>query len=364
MLTRLKLRFGAGSAEPQPDSEPVASFGRAWDILGGSEIRRPAQFTQVATSPVVTPFPAVQAPGGAAGAEAGPLPLILAMFQVTLAREPIPEEVSYYTRLFEKHGDLGGTRATLQVLTDSPEFRVRMRVPVEAAAFGSAADAEAPPMRHAVGLGTHCYPAWLLQDMHLRRYSSPFDWLFSSPRLVEHCLQDDCATLLDRVHHESHGPHQQARHSFYHQGFGTEAAPHGYVPLFFHHNPATDDGHARLVRVVERFRRLLDSADDKLFLMVIGRNRSQFELAQAVAAVAEALDLRTRNATLLAVAHTGITDPAASSTVPVWKHGRHSLHALHSSSDMVEGLSFGHYFDNLLIKRLIYQHRFDLEAQP
>ena len=364
MLSRLKLRLGAGSAEPQPDPEPIASPGRAWDILGGSGIRHPEQFTEVATTPVVTPLPAAQAPGGAAGAEAGPLPLILAMFQVALARDPIPEEVSYYTRLFEEHGNLGGTRATLQVLTDSPEFRVRMRVPVEAAAFGSAADAEAPPMRHAVGLGTHCYAAWLLQDMHLRRYSSPFDWLFSSPRLVEHCLQDDCATLLDRAHHEAHGPHQQARHGFYHQGFGTEAAPHGYVPLFFHHNPTTDAGHGRLVRVVERFRRLLDSADDKLFLMVVGRNRSQSELAQSVAAVAAALDLRTRNATLLAVAHTGITGPAASGTVPVWQHGRHSLHSLHSSSDMVEGLSFAHYFDNLLIRRLIYQHRFDLKAKP
>jgi hypothetical protein len=380
MLSRLKLKRGAVPAEP-PAPEPAVAAGRAWDILGGSAVRHPDHFTAAPAAPAPpgdSPAPGASAqgasmqgalaPGGAAvgepaGAEAGPAPTILAMFHATLARDPIPEEVDYYSGMFRQHGSPGWVRASLQVLTDSAEFKLRMRGPVEAAFLG-AAEADSPPMRHAVSLGTSCYASWLLKDMGLRRYSAPFDWLFSSPQLVAHCLADDFATLLDRAHHEQYGVQGQALHRFYHRGFATEAAPWGEAPLFFHHNPTTDENHARLVRVVDRFRRLLDSADDALFLMVIGRNRPQADLVGSVEAVAAALEARTRNATLLAVAHTGITDQDGAQSARIWQCGPHSLHALRSSSEMVEGLAFAHYFDNLLIKRLIYRHRFDLKPQP
>ncbi len=354
MLNRLRLRRGAGPAEPVAP-EPDGPVGNAWDILGGSAIRHPDAFA------AAVPVPAPDRP---APAEADPAPVIHALFQATLGRDPRDEEVGFYARLRDEHGHPGWVGASVRVLTDSPEFVARMRGPVEAAMLGAAADGDAPPIRHAVGLGTHCYAGWLLRDMGLRRSTSPFDWLFSSPELITHCLEDDFATLVDRAHHERYSPHRQALHRFYHEGFGTDSGPMAAPPLFWHHDPTTDEDHARLVRGVERFRRLLDSPDEKLFLMVVARNRRQDGLAGAVEAMAAALDARTRNATVLAVTHAAVGGEVDAHSARVWGQGRHSLHALHSSSEMVEGLSFAHQFDNLLIKRLIYRHRFEVQPAP
>ncbi len=355
MLGRLKLRREAAPAPvvEEPDAPPA----RAWDILGGGQIRQPDHAAEPGPVEPATAGGAVQpAPGHAA--------TIHALFHATIGRDPIAEEIGYYERFFDAQDPRGGLQSSLRVLLDSEEFQRRVRPGMEAATLGAAAAADRVPMRHAASLGTHCYASWLLQDMGLRRYSSPFDWLFSSPRLVAHCLGDDFATLLDRAHHEQHGSNRQALHRFYHHGFGTEAAPYGAVPLFFHHNPAADEDHARLVRSVDRFRRLLDSPDPKLFLMLVGRNREQGAFVPEMEDLAATLEARTRNATLLAVVHSGITDQAGSHSARLWQHGPHSLHALHSSSDMVDGLSFAHHFDNLLVKRLVYQHRFDLAPAP
>ncbi len=370
MLGRLKLRRGAGAAEPVVP-EPVVPAGNAWDILGGSTMRHPSEVAAdlPATAPGAAPVPAsgpapAREAAAPAAAETDVTPVVHALFRATLGRAPSGDEVGYYARLRDEHGSPGWVEASVRVLTGSAEFVARMRAPVEAATLGAAGDAAAPPMRHAVSLGTHCYASWLLQDMGLRRSSSPFDWLFSSPELITHCLQDDFATLLDRGHHEQFGVHRQALHRFYNTGFGTQAPPMGEPPLFFHHNPTTDDDHARLVRGVERFRRLLDSGDETLFLMVVARNRPQAGLVRALEALVAALEARTGHATLLAVAHAGMTDQAGANSARVWAQGRHSLHELRTSSDMVEGLSFAHAFDNLLVKRLVYQHRFDLKPAP
>ena len=358
MLGLLKLRRGAGPAEPVAP-EPAGPVGNAWDILGGSSIRHPDELAGAAPAPGPAPAPNPPAP-----ADADPAPIIHTLFHAMLGRDPIVEEVAFYARLREGHGHPGWVGASIRILTESPEFVARMRGAVEAATLGAAAGADAPPVRHAVSLGTHCYASWLLQDMGLRRASSPCDWLSSSPELVTHCLEDDFATLVDRTHHEQYGPHRQALHRFYHRGYGTEASPMDEPPLFFHRNPTTDEDHARLVRGVDRFRRLLDSPDEKLFLMVIARGRRQAELPRGLAALVGALEARTRNATVLAVAHASVGDQAGAHSARVWDQGRHSLHALHSSSEMVEGLSFADQFDNLLIKRLIYRHRFDIQPAP
>ena len=357
MLGRLKLKRDAA---PAPlTSEPSETSVRAWDILGSSQIRHPDQ--------VATPEPRL-VENAAASRSSSSAPdhaaTIHTLFQATIGRDPTPEEIGYYARFFDAQDARGGLQASLRALLDGPEHHRRIRSMVEATTLGAAASAEVAPMRHVVSLGTHCYASWLLRDMGLRRYSSPFDWLFSSPQLVTHCIQDDFATLLDRRHYEQNGQHRQALHRYYHEGFSTEAVPHEPLPLFFHHNPAADEDYARLVRGVDRFRRLLDNQDTKLLFMLVNRHRRQDKLVPAIQNLVATLEARTRNAVLLTVVHSSITDQATSQSARLWQQGPHSLHALHSSSDMVNGLSFAHQFDNLLIKRLIYQYRFDLALQP
>src|SRR6516162_3609982 len=40
-----------------------------------------------------------------------------------------------------------------------------------------------------VSLGSHCLVSYALKEMGLKRYSCPFDWIFSQPSMVEHCIK-------------------------------------------------------------------------------------------------------------------------------------------------------------------------------
>ena len=47
---------------------------------------------------------------------------------------------------------------------------------------------------------SHCLAFLLSEAMEqwkIRRWSCPFDWIFSSPDMVTHCLADDFSAFLD-----------------------------------------------------------------------------------------------------------------------------------------------------------------------
>ena len=50
-----------------------------------------------------------------------------------------------------------------------------------------------------LSLGSLCAAAKFLQRHQLRAHAGPFDWVFSSPEMVAHCLDDDFAAFLDRT---------------------------------------------------------------------------------------------------------------------------------------------------------------------
>jgi len=49
-----------------------------------------------------------------------------------------------------------------------------------------------------VSLGSVCFTARFLDGLELRKFKLPFDWLYSSARMVRHVLHDDFRTFLDR----------------------------------------------------------------------------------------------------------------------------------------------------------------------
>ena len=51
---------------------------------------------------------------------------------------------------------------------------------------------------HVLSLGSACFTARFMERHGLRRHAGPFDWVFSSPTMVEHCVADDFASFLDR----------------------------------------------------------------------------------------------------------------------------------------------------------------------
>lgn len=136
------------------------------------------------------------------------------------------------------------------------------------ARFGLAGPGHELRARH-VSLGTFCHTSAALDKCGLRRWTGPFDWIFSTPGLATHCLQDDFATLLDPGELLSvpsdqlaAGAKRQCRHPAY-------EARYSLPILFNHHDPASvTSDRDRLVRAVDRFRTTLATGGDNIFYMM------------------------------------------------------------------------------------------------
>ncbi len=155
-------------------------------------------------------------------------------------------------------GAPGSTLPTILHDIVASEEAARVRVGLVLAEAGRVARARrGARMLPIVSLGTHCYTATLLKSAALKTASYPFDWVFASPDMVAHCLEDDFAAFLDRKHYEYVLPERRrdgptvnlCDHRLYRDKFG--------VPFVFNHrNPLEDDDFAYLNRCVDRFRAL------------------------------------------------------------------------------------------------------------
>ncbi len=100
-----------------------------------------------------------------------------------------------------------------------------------------------------VSLGENCNSAWYLKETGNKKASYPFDWIFSSPAIVGHAIQDNFKSFLNtelifQVNENKAG------HSLYHSS------------LFNHKNPLKSDVEYRYYqRTTERFLTLLKRSD-------------------------------------------------------------------------------------------------------
>jgi len=128
-----------------------------------------------------------------------------------------------------------------------------------------------------VSLGMRCATAQMLQDIGVRSVSYPFDWIFSTPEMVVHCLEDDFALLLRREEYLPTSPQKRGRnlalcdHRTFRDDFGV-------WNMFNHHNPMDPSDYAYLERCIDRFRALADAEDPTLFV-VFNDNHMQPEAA-------------------------------------------------------------------------------------
>ena len=121
----------------------------------------------------------------------------------------------------------------------------------------------------AISVGTFCQSAMALKQAGLRKFSGPFDWIFSNVGVVSHCIQDDFVKFLDRTQYlafpdlaEGVSNTNLCAHKFYRDHYG--------LPVMFnHHAPIYDEEYNYFLRCVYRFRSAMKSDCPKLLLMLI-----------------------------------------------------------------------------------------------
>lgn len=114
-------------------------------------------------------------------------------------------------------------------------------------------------IQHFISLGTLCHPARMLQRIHVKNVSYPFDWMFTDENVVIDILNDDFNKFMDKSYYgdvKNKFSERTCGHSLYHEDF------------FFHKNPRNEDDYLYYQRCINRFKGMLRDPGGKLFIMM------------------------------------------------------------------------------------------------
>lgn len=203
-----------------------------------------------------------------------------------------------------------------------------------------------------ISLGCHCYTSSLLKSLKLKFFSCPFDWIFSSPKMIQHCIADDFNTFLDKKYYETipesnriGGPDANlVNHNYYYENYGIRA-------VFNHHNVLNEEEYLYFVRCVARFKSLLVSEEVNVFLMCCNDSPS---VLNDFIALSDTLSVKGNNCILWMIA----ISPPSGQLLPqineMKRHGNNILFDMKPVSQW-QPLSFSDAIDDEAIKRLVLQ---------
>lgn len=216
--------------------------------------------------------------------------------------------------------------------------------------------ADEKPVKHIASIGSHCAASYLLKSFALKRYSGPFDWIFSSLGMVADCIEDDFSDFLNREFYASLPREQRSGPGADHLLYRDR---HGIRSIFNHADPTEPEAYDALVRCVDRFRRMLASDGRKvLFALTRGNNvPKQFERLRNL------LDARFQGCELLVV---WLLKPASEVEHGVKLLSRDGSHRLFEMLPTSEcgSVRFSKSFDDLVVQRLLRAMPFHLAQNP
>jgi len=174
-----------------------------------------------------------------------------------------------------------------------------------------AASESREPFKHVISLGCRCSQAGTFKYLNQRRYACPFDWIFSSTKMVLHCLRDDFKTFLDRDKYFLNatvfdaiglkpGSAPRDRRLIGHREYSEMTEGVGRGSIFNHRDPMlSDEDYVYTQRSVDRFRSVLHSSDCKMFA-IMNLNKQLWSDSD-IGELFQELSVQTKNFVLIAV---------------------------------------------------------------
>lgn len=284
-----------------------------------------------------------------------------ALYAVILGRQASDAEIAHWVSQHPKL-DIIGLVNLIYAFSNSPEVQGKRNLAGKFGdIIGKSREAEGvEAVKAVISLGDHCFTSTALKLAELRTYSGPFDWIFSSPDMVIHCLKDDFKTFLDRRFHEAipvdkrwDGPDVNlANHIFYKDNYGVNS-------VFNHHDPITEEGYAYFQRCVEWFRKVSTSGQRNLFLMVSphsNKTAEQFhELSRCLKLISDKNELL-----FLATADRPV-DRFDVSEISILETLQSDYLLLISTASKVGGVAYDDPFWNLVLERILKTYSIDIE---
>jgi hypothetical protein len=110
-----------------------------------------------------------------------------------------------------------------------------------------------------VSIGGNCSSSWYIKQAGKKTASYPFDWIFSSPSIVEDCIRTKFSTFLDKSQYiDSPSVKGVCGHKYYHSN------------MFNHRDPRkSESDYLYYKRSCFRFMELLERDVDVLFVLTV-----------------------------------------------------------------------------------------------
>jgi len=202
-------------------------------------------------------------------------------------------------------------------------------------------------MQHVCSLGTLCQSSQNFKRYGFKKESYPFDWIFSKPSIIRHCIIDDFILFLDRTLYTTRDGNLGG-HNYYDSN------------MFNHHNPNKNNEHySYFQRCVERFRKLLKSPANKLFYIFYANNSaSNYEtIKNDIIELDAVLQTKTTNHKIFVVIHVH----SNKRSVTISDHENIRIVILNTITHS-NGMSFHTAEDdNLLERTLTESYQFDIK---
>lgn len=121
-------------------------------------------------------------------------------------------------------------------------------------------------IKHFCSLGTLCHTARMMQRVHIKPVSYPFDWLFTDENIIINILEDNFTKFLDKSFYcdvKNKFSDRTCGHKLYHEDF------------FFHKNPRNDNDYEYYLRTIDRFKKMLRDPNEKLFIITYAPEKTK-----------------------------------------------------------------------------------------
>ncbi|CDZ78547.1 hypothetical protein BN59_02857 [Legionella massiliensis] len=193
--------------------------------------------------------------------------IVTSFYRHILKRAPDPHGMETFLGLIERKGISDSIEQMFSSFFSCDEFLALNPQKNDSSSLSQYPQSElinGKPISHIVSLGTHCLASGILQKHNLKKYSLPFDWIFTSPNSIMDCFENNFERFLDRKYYRSikrATGEPGAHHSWYLDN-------HGISDFFTHRDPVNEKDYAYYQRTVDRFKRLMLKDEAKLFIMI------------------------------------------------------------------------------------------------
>jgi len=210
-------------------------------------------------------------------------------------------------------------------------------------------------IKYVCSLGPRCHTAGFFKRNNMKKVSYPFDWIFSNPKMILHCLEDNFNIFLDKRYFEiKDSTSVSQQHNFYKENEDEL--------LFNHHNPLNQKDYNYFTRCIIRFKHLLLKPELKLFvLFFLNYPEIDIEFKQNIIDFNQNLSKYTNNYGILCIIQN-------TSNKRSYKFSfNENIHFLEiSTKSSSNGLEFEDNKDNIFLDELIKStYIFDLqEIEP